>query len=130
MQRDFVNYRDVVRANLMALDDDRMVGEQYNIGGGTAYSVLDFAKLVARVAGHPELAPKVPGVFRYGDTRNSCSDISKMHALGWEPRHTAEESVTEYVNWLREQTDIDDIFDYAERNMRQLNVLRESSQQA
>ncbi len=124
-QRDFVNYRDVVDANLRALDDDRMVGEQYCVGGGTAYSVLDFAQRVARISGCPEIEPSIPGVFRYGDTRNSCSDISKLRALGWEPKRSVDESVAEYVAWLREQTDVGEILEYAEKNMRSLNVLRE-----
>jgi dTDP-L-rhamnose 4-epimerase len=127
MHRDFVNYRDVVRANLLALDDQRMVGEQFNVGGGRAFTVNEFDRTVARISGCPEIEPRIPGVFRFGDTRNSCSDISKLKAVGWEPMHSVDESVTEYVNWLRSQTDVSDIFDYAEKNMRSLNVLREAS---
>ena len=126
MHRDFVNYQDVVRANLMALDDERMVGEQYNVGGGKAYTVSEFADIVARISGHPELRPKIPGVFRFGDTRSSCSNISKLRALGWEPKHAVEESVTSYINWLRDQGNVEEIFEYAEQNMRSLNVLRPS----
>jgi dTDP-L-rhamnose 4-epimerase len=125
MRRDFVNIHDVVRANLMALDDERMVSEQYNVGGGRDYTVLEFAKLVAMISGVPELEPKIPGTFRYGDTRNSCSDTTKLQELGWSPKYTAEDSVQSYVNWLNEQADIDDIFDYAEKNMKALNVVRE-----
>jgi dTDP-L-rhamnose 4-epimerase len=125
MHRDFINYRDVVRANLMALDDDRMVGKQFNVGGGVAHTVIDFARLVADVSGHADLEPKIPGVFRFGDTRNSCSDISKLRGLGWEPEHGVRQSVQEYVGWLSQQTDIDEILEYAEQNMRSLNVLRE-----
>jgi dTDP-L-rhamnose 4-epimerase len=126
MMRDFVNYQDVVRANLMALDDDRMINEMYNVGGGIAYSVLEFAALVGRISGQPEIAPKIPGAFRFGDTRNSCSDISKLRALGWSPEHSVEESVKSYVDWLGAQTNIDEILEYAEKNMRSLNVVRET----
>jgi len=124
MMRDFVSYKDVVRANLMALDDERMIGEQYNVGGDKAHSVIEFARLVARISGVPDLEPKVPGAFRFGDTRNSCSDVGKLKALGWKPEYSVEDSVSEYVAWLRSQTDVEDIFDYAEKNMRSLNVVR------
>ncbi len=127
MHRDFVNIRDVVKANLMALDDDRMPGEQYCVGGGKAYTVSEFDRIVARVSGCEEVLPNVPGAFRFGDTRNSCSDISKLRALGWQPTRSAEESVQDYVAWLREQADVQDIFEFAERNMRSLNVVREVS---
>lgn len=125
MRRDFININDVVRANLMALDDDRMIGEQYNVGGGQDYTVLEFAQLVAKVSGVPELQPKIPGAFRYGDTRNSCSDTGKLKALGWSPDTSAEESVRSYVSWLHEHSDVEDIFEYAEKNMKAMNVVRE-----
>lgn len=125
MNRDFVNIKDVVRANLLALDDDRMAGEQFCVGGGKAYTVKEFDRVVAEVSGCSEVEPNIPGAYRFGDTRNSCSDISKIKALGWEPKTSAKESVESYVNWLREQTDVGEIFEYAEQNMRSLNVVRE-----
>lgn len=126
MHRDFVNYRDVVKANLLALDDDRMSGQQFNVGGGKAYSVKEFDRVVAEISGCADLEPNIPGVFRFGDTRNSCSDISKLGAIGWEPRGSVNESVQEYVDWLRGQTDVGEIFEYAEKNMRSLNVIRDT----
>ncbi len=124
MHRDFVNYRDVVKANLLALDDDRLSGQQFNVGGGKGYSVREFDRIVAGISGCSEIEPSIPGVFRFGDTRNSCSDISKLRGMGWEPEHSVQESVTEYVDWLRTQNDVGEIFEYAEKNMRSLNVLR------
>src|SRR6185295_18790603 len=49
--RDFVNIHDVVDANLLVLDDDRANYEMYNVGGGKAITVGDFATTVARVFG-------------------------------------------------------------------------------
>jgi dTDP-L-rhamnose 4-epimerase len=126
MLRDFVNIKDVVRANLMALDDERMVSQAFCVGGGQAHSVLNFCKLVARVSGHEGKLPLIPGAYRFGDTRNSCSDTTKLLNLGWKPEHTVEESVTAYVNWLKEQADVSDIFEFAEKNMRALNVVRQT----
>lgn len=124
MMRDFVNYRDVVKANLMALDDERLVGHQLNVGGGRAYSVLEFAQMVAELSGTPEIKPSLPGAYRFGDTRNSCSDISLLRSFSWEPTAGAEQSVREYIAWLRSHDDIEEIFEYAEQNMRSLNVVR------
>jgi dTDP-L-rhamnose 4-epimerase len=59
-----------------------------------------------------------------GDTRHTCSDISKLKKLGWNPKRTARDSVEEYLEYLKEQTDIEDILDYAEKTMRQLEVVR------
>ena len=134
--RDFVNIHDVVRANLMALEDDRMNYEVFNVGGGKAYTVLEFAEIVREVSadyadlhrlkgnegGLPEA--EVPGFYRFGDTRNACSDISKIEALGWEPVNSPVESVREYVEWLSEQDSVEDVLEYAERTMKEMDVVR------
>jgi dTDP-L-rhamnose 4-epimerase len=126
--RDFINIRDVVRANLMALEDDRMNDQVFNVGGGHPYTVKEFAEIVRKeVQNHktdslPE--PEVPGLYRFGDTRNACSDISKLKALGWEPLHSPVESVRDYVDWLYEQDHVEDIMEYAMKSMKKLNVVR------
>jgi nucleoside-diphosphate-sugar epimerase len=149
--RDFVNIHDVVQANIMALEDERMDYEIFNVGGGKAYTVLEFAEIVREEVEkvredrgrRSEVSrlrkatpcqgsqkseklpdPKVPGLYRFGDTRNACSDISKIRALGWEPRYTPKESVTEYVEWLYEQDNVEDILEYAEKTMKEMDVVR------
>ena len=143
--RDFVNIHDVVRANVMALEDDRMDYGVFNVGGGRAYSVKEFACLVKEEfekrefrsqrsevrgqkgkKGKDERLPEaeVPGLYRFGDTRNACSDISKIRTLGWEPQNSPVESVREYVEWLYEQDSVEDILEYAERTMKESNVIR------
>lgn len=70
------------------------------------------------------LEAEIPGRYRFGDTRHACSDISKIRALGWEPEHTPEDSVKEYVAWLHEQDKVEDILAYAEKTMKEMNVVR------
>jgi len=125
--RDYVNIRDVVRANLLVLEDSRADGQVINVGGGEAYSVKEFCSIVARVFDKEHLRPRIPGLFRFGDTRHSFSDISKLRALGWEPQFTPQDSVRAYREYLEEQTDIDDIVEYAEQSMKSLNVVRAAS---
>ena len=122
--RDYVNISDVVDANLLVLEDDRADYEMYNVGGGKAYTVTEFCEIVAREFDRVELKPRMPGLFRFGDTRHSFSDIGKLRALGWEPRRTPADSVKLYRQYLTEQTDIADIMDFAEQSMRSLNVVR------
>ena len=121
--RDFVNIHDVVDANLLVLKDDRADYRMFNVGGGRPYTVLEFAEITRRVFDKDlEIAPA--GLYRYGDTRHICSDISALRGLGWEPERNAEDSVKEYVAYLQEQTDIEDILEYAETKMKNLNVVR------
>jgi dTDP-L-rhamnose 4-epimerase len=123
--RDYVNIGDVVSANLLVLRDPRADYQVFNVGGGQPYTVSEFCGIVAREFDREDLRPRMPGLFRFGDTRHILSDIRKLRMLGWEPRVAPDESVRQYRHYLEEQTDIDDIMDYAENNMRSLNVVRE-----
>jgi dTDP-L-rhamnose 4-epimerase len=122
--RDFVNIHDVVDANLLVLEDPRADYEVFNVGGGVACSVEDFARVVASVYG-VEIDPRPSGTYRFGDTRHIVSDVSKLRALGWQPRRGVRDSVAEYVAWLREHGDVGDILADAERTMKSLGVVRE-----
>lgn len=123
-KRDFINIHDVVEANIMVLQDSRADYEVFCVGSGKDYTVKEFADVVAKVHNKEHIIPKIPGEFRVGDTRNTCSDNSKLKKLGWTPSRTIEDSVIEYLAYMKEQTDIEDILEYAENTMKQLNVVR------
>jgi dTDP-L-rhamnose 4-epimerase len=126
--RDFVNIHDVVRANILALEIDRMNYEVFNVGGGNFYTVSEFAQIVKEEFQKRKSSllpdPDVPGLYRFGDTRNACSDTAKIKSIGWEPKYSPEDSVKEYIAWLYEQRNIKDILEYAEKTMKRLNVVR------
>ena len=122
--RDYVNIHDVVRANLLVLEKDEANYQIFNVGGGKPYTVLEFYDIVKEVFAK-DIEAKMPGVYRYGDTRHIFSDISKLRSLGWEPQFSPLKSVSDYKKYLEEQTDIQDILDYAEAQMKKMNVVRE-----
>ena len=126
--RDFVNIHDVVDANILVFRDSRADNRVFNVGGGRPYTVLEFAQIVIK-AFEKDLEPSFPGLYRYGDTRHICSDISALQSLGWQPRRTAKDSVRDYISYLNNQADIDDIMEYAEQRMRSLNVVRDVKKQ-
>jgi dTDP-L-rhamnose 4-epimerase len=68
--------------------------------------------------------PDIPGLYRFGDTRNACSDTSKIKSIGWEPKYSPKDSVKEYIDWLYQQRNIQNIFKFAEKTMKRLNVIR------
>jgi dTDP-L-rhamnose 4-epimerase len=121
--RDFVNIHDAVAANLLVLEDPRADYEVFNVGGGRAYTVNEFARIAGEAFGKT-VEPQPSGLYRFGDTRHICSDIGKLRALGWEPRRTPADSVAEYVDWLRSQENVEDIFAYAQRTMKAMDVVR------
>ncbi|MDH3214357.1 MAG: NAD-dependent epimerase/dehydratase family protein, partial [Myxococcales bacterium] len=121
--RDFVNIHDAVEANLLVFEDPRADYEVFNVGGGRPYTVNEFARIAGEAFGKT-VEPRPSGLYRFGDTRHICSDIGKLRAIGWEPRRTAADSVAEYVAWLRSQENVEDIFAYAQRTMKAMDVVR------
>lgn len=121
--RDYINYQDVVDANIIALEDEKTNYQCFNVGGGKGYTVLDFYKKVQEVTGR-QANPIISKYYRYGDTRHIFSDINKLKSLGWDPKISIEKSIKEYWEYLNSQTDIEDILDYAERKMRTKDIVR------
>jgi len=121
--RDYVNVRDVARANVLVMEDPRADYQVFNVGGGRAVTVLEFARIMPNAFGS-DLEPVIPGEFRLGDTRHTVSDISKLRALGWEPTVPVEQNVAEYVAWVKEQRDTREYLEEAERVMREQGVVR------
>jgi len=123
--RDYVNINDVVDANILVLDDDRATGQVFNVGGGTPVTTKKFADIVMRQY-RSELAAKITGEYRFGDTRHILSDTSKLRKLGWEPRRTPVDSVRAYAGWLDGIGGIDGVLDHAHSQMRALGVVRKA----
>lgn len=123
--RDFVNIADVVAANCLVLDHPDAAYQVFNVGGGRAWTVARFYDTMQQVVGK-QLAPRMEGHYRYGDTRHIFSDTGRLQALGWQPRRTVEESIDDYWAYLNAHQEPREILDYAEKRMRRLNVIRQS----
>ena len=121
--RDYVNVYDVARANVLALESPSADGKAFNVGGGRAVTVLEFAHIMLEASGN-SLEPQVPGEFRLGDTRHTISDISRMQALRWQPTVPVEENVRQYLDWLDTQTGTEEYLFEAERIMAERGVVQ------
>ena len=123
--RDFVNIHDVVDANILVMNDDRANYEMFNVGGGKPITVNEFATIAAKVFNIKDYKPEPCGKYRFGDTRHICSDINKLKSLGWSPSRNVYDSVIEYKEWLDQADRIDDIVDYCNKKMKEMNVVRD-----
>jgi dTDP-L-rhamnose 4-epimerase len=75
-RRDFVEVRDVARANVLALTAPRPYDGPLNIASGHPCTVLEMARAVA--AGHGRnLEPDVVGGYRQGDVRHVTADPAR-----------------------------------------------------
>ena len=77
-RRDFIHVRDVVAANIAALESG-VRGEVFNVGSGTSLSVKELADMISPDQIHTEA--------RKNDSEATLADISKIQAaLGWSPK--------------------------------------------
>jgi len=114
--RDFVNVRDIVRANLLAMESAESNGEVINVGSGKPISIRGVAETLARVMGK-NIRPVITGKYRAGDIRNCYADISKARRLlGYEPQVSHETGFAELAGWLSGQR-ADDNADQMMRNL-------------
>jgi dTDP-L-rhamnose 4-epimerase len=97
--RDFVNVRDLVEAKWFLLNNEKANLDFYNICTGRSTSVLEIAKLLAKLMGKPEVEPKVVRKFRSGDIRHCFGNPGKLAALGWKARISLEDGMRELVKW-------------------------------
>lgn len=123
--RDFVNYLDVVDANLLVLEDDRADYQMFNVGGDKAVTVGEFAQTVGAVFGHNDYEFKASGKYRFGDTRHILSDVSKLKALGWAPKRTTYDSVSAYRAWMQSDAPAEQILEQSNKLMASLGVVRD-----
>ncbi len=121
--RDYVNVRDVARANLLVMEKHEANFQIFNVGGGRAVTVLQFARLMLDAFGS-KIEPLIPGEFRLGDTRHTVSDISRLERLGWKPTIPVEENVREYIEWLETQRVTKEFLLEADRVMRESGVVQ------
>jgi len=123
--RDYVWVGDAAAANVLCMERPEADYQAFNVGGGKAISVLEFANVVLKVAEQTRtLEPLVRGDFRYGDTRHTFSDVSALRSLGWSPTLSTEEVVRRYVDWIRTQADARDYYAESERVMREMQVVQ------
>jgi dTDP-glucose 4,6-dehydratase len=96
--RDWIHVEDHCSAVFAALLQGEP-GQVYNIGGDGELKNIDVVKLILAHLGKPEsLIAYVTD--RPGHDRRYAIDSSKIHhALGWKPRHRAEQGIRETVDW-------------------------------
>ena len=99
--RDFVHVRDVVTAHLLVMRSDQSDFQTFNVGSGEPTKIIDLAKTVAEVA-HVPFQQATQTYFRFGSPRNAFMKISKLRKLGWDPQHSLQDNVRDYIDWVKQ----------------------------
>jgi UDP-glucose 4-epimerase len=96
--RDFVYVKDVVQANVRAMEKN--APGVYNIACGRRINLLELAAMIAEITGI-----SVPITFdppAKGDVRDSLADITRaQEAFGYAPEYSVKTGLEETITWYR-----------------------------
>jgi UDP-glucose 4-epimerase len=98
--RDFVYVKDVVQANILAMQSSAT--GTFNIGSGKSIDLNTLARTVAEI-----IKAKLPPIYkkpRSGDIRDSVSDITAAKkGFGYQTCYSLDEGLAETIQWFRYQ---------------------------
>lgn len=95
--RDYIYVKDVVQANLKALEKEGT----FNIGTGKETSVQQLFQELKKILNHKKEAQHGPPIK--GEVERNSLDITKAKKeLKWEPTHTLNQGLKETVEWIKQ----------------------------
>ena len=97
--RDFVNIKDVVNANMLALAKKSAVGEAFNIGTGVSTRINELAEILQQIMNKTDIKPMYSDA-RPADIQHSRANINKAkNILGYDPKIPLRNGLDELVKW-------------------------------
>lgn len=109
-RRDFVSVYDVAQACRLALEVHAASDQVFNVGSGRQYTVVEIAERMAEVLNKEYIEPEVTQNYRTGDIRHCFADITRAReVLGYKPRVTLEQGLSELAGWLEGQIAVDQV---------------------
>ncbi len=100
-RRDWVFIEDLLEACILAMQNEKVVGETINIGSGKQSTNEDVVDKVQTLFGQKIRVHVGAYTPRPVDTDFWVADVRKAkRLLRWEPRHTLEEGLTKTISWF------------------------------
>ena len=100
--RDYTFVKDTIEAYDAVLNHRKRIEEPINFGTGKEISILDLANLIIRISGKEGKLKPVHVDGRPGEVSRLIADASKAKKLlGWEPKYTLEQGLSELIDWYR-----------------------------
>ena len=97
--RDFVNVRDVVRANILAAERADKTAA-YNLGSGSSITINKLARMMTDISGLDTPVEYAP--VRPGDVLHCKANADKIKSeLGFSPSISLEKGLQEYLQWFK-----------------------------
>ena len=103
--REFLNVDDLADACIFLMD--HYEGDDFfNVGYGEEVTIMELAHLVKQTVGFD--GEIIMDVSKPDGTMRKLTDISRIKALGWEPKITLEEGLKETYMWFQKKYELGD----------------------
>src|ERR1043166_7188735 len=120
--RDFSFVEDIARANLLAVETDKLDGLPVNIGSGSGTPIREIAEQLSNAL-KVDIAPEVNGEFRPGEMRHLTSDTSLARSVGYKATVDLTAGRRRYIGWIQAQSDIRDYFSEASEILKNKGIV-------
>lgn len=99
--RDFVHVKDIVQANMLAMQSKNAVGEMFNVATGHTTSILDLLMTVKSVTGTMDVMHKFDPP-RPGDVKFGLANVEKItNSVGFASKVTLSEGLSDVVQHIK-----------------------------
>jgi len=106
--RDFTHVKDIVQANILAMEKEEANFEVFNVGTGRKLTILDMANILIEKLRADELTPEIVNKYREGDIRHCYADIAKIQQkLEYKPEIKFEDGIPDLIDWVKGEEAID-----------------------
>lgn len=100
---DFVDVRDIARANILALEAP-VTDRVYNIASNRETSLLELAQMLASAMGRSDLDPEFGPARKVNPVNRRLADISLAEQeLGWRPTIGLEQGLRDLARWWQSE---------------------------
>ncbi len=99
--RDFTYIDNAVQANLLAAENDKIVGSQYNVACGGQFTINETIDLLNEIIGCKVETQYDPP--RAGDIKHSYASIDKLKKLGYDPKVSFKDGLKLTVDFYKKQ---------------------------
>lgn len=99
--RDFIHVKDIVQANMLAMESQNVAGEMFNVATGNATSILELLMTIKSVTGTGDVLHKF-GPPRPGDVKFGLANAEKIvNVTGFAPKITLSDGLADVVEYIR-----------------------------
>lgn len=105
--RDFIHVKDIVQANMLAMENENASGKIFNVATGNSLSVLELLMILKQITKNEDLEHKF-GPTREGDVKFGLAETEKINKiLGFSPTISSTEGLKQVVEYFRNKEEIE-----------------------